>query len=256
MHIENGMFPLKAATAAVPEDMKMTRFALLAFAASAAIAGTSSAAVYLDSTNDISGAIGSQPHLDISSVEVTNTATDLLIKVSVAGDLQSTNWGKYMVGIDSVAGGDTAGNGWGRPISMSSGMDHWIAGWVDSIPAGAEFRSWTNPGWPLIKSTYSAPPNDLVAPTTTTNSVLYTIPLADLGLGNGSTFLFDVYSSGGGGGDGAVDALGNSAQSIGWWSDSYNSGSLVNSYTVVIPEPASLSLLGIGALASLRRRRA
>src|SRR6476659_232043 len=70
--------------------------------------------------------------LDITSVEVNNTATLLTFKINLVGNPVATDWGKYMIGIDSTAGGDTAGNGWGRPISMSSGMDFWLGSWADS----------------------------------------------------------------------------------------------------------------------------
>lgn len=97
------------------------------------------------------------PHLDISSVQVTNTATDLKFKINLVGDPVATDWGKYMVGIDSVVGGDTAGNGWGRPISMSSGMDYWLGSWVDS-GNGMEVRNWTGAAWNLYAATYQAIP--------------------------------------------------------------------------------------------------
>ena len=57
--------------------------------------------------------------LDISSVEVNNTLTDLIFKINLAGNPVATDWGKYMIGLDTTAGGDSAGNGWGRPINRS-----------------------------------------------------------------------------------------------------------------------------------------
>jgi hypothetical protein len=80
-----------------------------------------------------------------------------------------------------------------------------------------------------------------------------------LGLGIGDSFLFDAYTSGGGGGDGAVDALSANGLSIGDWGDSFNSpgDSGLRLYTI-IPEPMTLGMLGIGAVATglgCRRRR-
>ena len=221
---------------------------LVALAAVALWAMPALATVYTDTT----GEIISNSIIDISSVEVTNTATDLIVKINTVGDIVATDWGKYMVGIDSAPGGDTAGNGWARPISMSSGMDYWFGGWADS-GNGLELRNWTGSAWNLQSATYLPNP-DSITVSKTTNSITYTANFAGMGLAIGNTFQFDVYTSGGGSGDGAIDALGNPAQSIANWGDPYNSGSLVVSYTLV-PEPAALALLGMGAAMMLRRRR-
>ena len=218
------------------------------------------ATVYNDATGDtFTGAGGGI--LDIVSVEVANTATDLSFTFTLVGDVVATDWGKYMVGIDTGAGGDTASNGWARPISMNpAGMDYWLGSWVDS-GNGAEQYKWGGASWSLIEATYNAPPNNLISIAKTTNTVKVTVPLANLGLGVGSSFNFDAYTSGGGGGDSAVDALSSSTPSITDWPGPYNSpgDTGLRTYTVTaIPEPVTLGLLGIGALAiglGCRRRR-
>src|SRR4051812_49323614 len=103
--------------------------AALAVAAAVALvtASPARATTYTDTATDTF--TPTNPHLDISSVDVTNDATNLTIAITLAGDIQSVNWGKYCIGIDSVTGGRTAGNGWGRPINMSSGMDYWFGSW-------------------------------------------------------------------------------------------------------------------------------
>lgn len=205
------------------------------------------AANYLDATGEtINGGI-----LDITSVDVNNTATALTFKINLAGDPVTTDWGKYMIGIDSAAGGDPTGNGWGRPIGMSSGMDYFVAGWVD-WGNGAEVRNWNGAAWGL-QSTTSTPNPDALSISKDTSSVTFTFDFAGLGLSAGSTFTFDVYTSGGGT-DGAIDALGNPAQTIANWGDPYNSGANVLSYTIqVVPEPAAGALLGLGSLIFIRR---
>jgi hypothetical protein len=195
-----------------------------------------------DATNDISGAIGSQPHIDIASVQVLQDATNLIFKINLVGNPITTNWGKYMIGIDHTAGGDAAGNGWGRPIGMSTGMDAWIGSWVD-FGGGSELRRWdTNTNsWYLYAASYNA---NLASPVVTSSSVTLAVPFSYLGLVAQQTIKFDVYTSGGGGGDGAVDALSTSNPSIGWWTDYYNTGNNFISYSIV-PEPTTFLAWGL-----------
>jgi hypothetical protein len=230
----------------------MKSFMILSILALFACAtGATAGVLYTDTVGDVIVPGSPFPHIDIASVDVSNTATDLVFKINLAGDPVATDWGKYMVGIDSTAGGDPVGNGWGRPIGMSSGMDFWLGGWADS-GSGLELRNWNGTSWGLQAASYNAVP-PLATPTKTSSSYSVSVPLSYLGLGLGSTFLFDVYTSGGGGGDSAVDALGNPNPSISDWGNPYNSGNNVQSYTV-IPEPGTLTLIALSvALATIGR---
>lgn len=211
-------------------------------------AGTAPAAVYTDATGEQFNP--GETHLDISSVEVTNDLSNLQFEIGLVGNPTSPNWGKYMIGIDSVPGG-TSTNGWGRPISMT-GMDYWIGSWMDTTPPGAEVWQFGE-NWAKAGTTYGegAP---LVAPTTDGNAITLTVPLALLGLEPGETFTFDVYTSGGGGGDSAIDASSNPNRAASDWSVAYASGDNISTYQVV-PEPAALGVLALGGLALLARRR-
>ena len=189
--------------------------------------------------------------LDISSVEVNNTATDLIFKINLTGNPTATDWGKYLIAFDTTPGGDTTGDGWARPISMSSGMDYWVGSWADS-GNGAEVWKYTG-SWGLQSATYAANP-DSISFSKDGSSVTLDFKFAGLGLSTGSSFNFDVYTSGGGSGDSAVDALANPSQSISDWPNAYNSAGLVDTYTIVaVPEPAALTVLGLGSLLAWRR---
>ena len=207
------------------------------------------ATVYTDSTGDVIVPGSPFPHIDIAGMEITNDASNITFKFNLVGDPVATDWGKYMVIIDSAPGGDPVGNGWGRPISMASGADSWLGSWVDS-GNGLENRGWNGSSWQLNGATYMSTPG--MAISKNSNSVSLMLKFADLGLSIGSTFEFDAFTSGGGGGDGAVDSLGNPNPQIANWGD--HSEARSQRYTLV-PEPASFAMLGLGALVLIRRRR-
>ena len=211
--------------------------------------------VYTDSSGDIDAGISSgNGTLDILSVEVTHNATDVMFSLTLGGDVSTTDWGKFMIGIAGGGTGTTSGNGWSRPINLDSpigGMDFWIGSWVDG-GGGAQLWSYNGATWDLdTMSGWSF--------TGGAQSTLdYSVPLATLGLGEGDSFYFDVYSSGGGATDTAIDALSNPNVSVTSWNQTYTSYGLtgLSSYDIpAIPEPATLSLIALGALSALGLRR-
>jgi hypothetical protein len=232
------------------------------FSASAAtvllVAGSAFGATYTDATGEGYVPINF-PNLDISSVEINNTATDISFKINLVGNPIAVNWGQYNIGIDSIAGGATSGTvPPSRPITMSGGMDYWIRSW----DGGAESYHWdaTGPWWALDYATWNGS-GSIQVPFKTTSSVTLTTTLASLGLSAGNSFYFDVYTTGGNNGDSAVDALANPSPTVagaGDWVTPYDSGVNVLQYTVTaVPEPTTVVLGGFGlaALWLARRRR-
>jgi hypothetical protein len=217
---------------------------------------------YTDAANDIDpGLANAGGTLDILGMEVSNTATDIVFRLTVNGLVSgpgSTDWGKFMIGISTGSNaGDSGvnGNGWGRPINMSSasgGMNYWIGSWVDG-GGGAQRWAYSGTSWSEVAATYSTGFGGF---TFSGNQLTYTMSLASLGLSVGNTFFFDAYSSGGGGGDSAIDALANPNVSVTGWGGPYTSGGSnpIYSYTVV-PAPGAVALLGLAGLMARRRRR-
>ena len=208
---------------------------------------------YTDAANDIATGIATGGGtLDILGMEVSNTATDIVFRLTVNGNVGpgGTDWGKFMIGISTGGAPASNGNGWGRPINMnasSGGMNYWIGSWVDG-GGGAQLWNYADSNW--------SGPGALGGFAFSGSSITYTTSLSSLGLSLGSTFFFDAYSSGGGGGDGAIDALANPNVSVTAWGDSYTSGGSnpIYSYTVV-PAPGAVTLLGLAGLIARRRRR-
>jgi hypothetical protein len=231
---------------------------LLAASSVFALQGTTSP--YTDAIGDIDPGISTGAGtLDIVGMEVSNTLTDVIFKLTVNGNISSPDWGKFMIGISTgKTAGTTTGNGWGRPINLSSpigGMDHWVGSNVDS--GGAQLYSYNGTAW-----VGPASPVSFNLSAGTTSNITYTLSLASLGLSVSDTFYFDAYSSGGGGSDSAIDSLANPNVAVTSWGDTYTSsttgggGNGLNSYQVV-PEPSTylLSALGVLAIYFFARRR-
>lgn len=205
--------------------MKQKLLTITAAALLVALTPSSRAAFYTDTVGD---EFTGNPHLDITSVEVTNTFSDVIFKINLNGNPVAVDWGKYCMGIDTnPATGDTSanGNGWGRAISMTpNGMDFWVGTWVDG-GMGAQLFAYNGAAWSNIGG---------ASVSKTTNSVTITLALAQLGKTYGDSFDFDVYTTGGGGGDPAIDSLANPAQTVSSWSTPYATN-LVKTYTITVP---------------------
>lgn len=198
------------------------------------------AASYVDATGDISSNVSTGGGtLDIVSMEVAETATDLIFTLTVNGNITTTNWGNFMIGIaNQKSVGTQTGNGWGRPISMNAGggngMTHWIGSWVNN-GGGSQLWTYASASWsgPTALKAYSFT-------AAAQSTIQYTVTKASLGVTKDDTILFDAYSSGGGGTDSAVDALSNPNIAITTWSQTYTSQApTISSYKISVAPPVT-----------------
>jgi hypothetical protein len=217
--------------------MKSTRFATLCVALGLAsfLNSKSFADTYTDGSGETINSAGGT--IDFIGAEVTHDATDVTFKLTVNGNISTTDWGKFLIGIANgkggASGGTKTGNGWGRPINLDAGanggMTHWIGSWVDG-GGGSQLWQYSGTSW-----SQSGSANHTFTPGAT--SVLqFKVSRATLGVTTGDTIYFDAYSSGGGGGDSAIDALAKSSQSVANWGDTYTSAAPnLYSYTLTAP---------------------
>jgi hypothetical protein len=185
----------------------MTRIAISVAAALVLSAGAS-AAVYPDPVGDIAVP---NPNIDLALVTVTNSATDLSLSIQLNDNLATTDWGKYLVFIDTNGGASgRSDNPWGRAINTGGRLnDFFVGSWIDS-GGGAQLwqdtGSWSNVGAPTVDLSQAA-----------SGIVTYTIPLASLGLSVGNTFFFDIATTGGGTNDPGIDHLSQAGQATPGW---------------------------------------
>jgi hypothetical protein len=168
---------------------------------------------YPDAVGEVVVPNGPHPHLDITSVEVAaDTGTNqITFKIFVEGDPTNPDWGNYMIAIKSDAEGAATGTGWGvRPINFPAGMTHWIG----TTNAGGQIYAY---GTTWTQTVSVIPVKDSAL-----RSITVTVPFSALALDAGEVFPFDVYSSGGGPTDSAVDALSAPESSILNWSDTFD----------------------------------
>lgn len=197
--------------------------------------------IYADAVGDISTNIaGGNPGggtLDIIKMEVSDTTTDVIFNLTVNGNVTTTDWGNFMIGIANLkAAGSKTNNGWApRPIFMdaspTNGMTHWIGSWV-SGSGGSQFWNYNGTTW---SNTGGLPAYTFSPNTNGTSTISYTVSKAGLGTTNlGDMISFDAYSSGGPAPDGAIDALSNPNATVTSWSGSYTSGGTnpISQYTL------------------------
>ncbi|MGO8836750.1 MAG: PEP-CTERM sorting domain-containing protein [Limisphaerales bacterium] len=201
----------------------------------------------------------------ISSVVVNNDASTISFTINSTQPMAS--WIFYAIEIQNIGGpvGDTGLiNPWGEHVGISTGENALINTWGSGATPGI----YSGGSWTMGSGV------SYVAGGTGSTFATITLPLSSLGLSLGSSFYFDVVSSyaspGGQSAYGALDNTGWPAESDSSWqpwlgSNYYDSatdpagtifGTSATEYTIVaVPEPATLALLGGGAILLMAVRR-
>ena len=166
--------------------MNSTRFATLcvALGLAAFLTLNSHAAVYNDASNDLFD--NGFDNLDITSIEVTNSATTITFKVTTRG---FQNWTKYMIWLDTPSKANAASNnhGWGRTrinLASGEGADFFIGSWVDAPSGNAQVWEYN--------STWNQHSSSPLSNTVSGNTVSFNVPLNTLGLSAGNVIRFEA----------------------------------------------------------------
>ena len=179
---------------------------------------------YTDALNDITGPEAAAPfstnppgYVDLASVTITSTTTNNIIfaiNVNPSADLTQTNqeFANYEIGIQipgqGANGSPLVFDPFGDFIGISTGMNYWIGAFPGGAGGAAVYSSDSAGDYTQVGATHPV----TVAP----NTLTVTVPLADVGLTNGSSFYFDVWTTfGNPGGQGAYDALDNATYASG-----------------------------------------
>jgi hypothetical protein len=233
---------------------------------------------------------------DISSATISNDANNLYITLNInpAGNMATGGGFNYIIGITSgnpSAGGDTSanatthGNAYGRSISFDSsfgGMQDFVgifgAGGAGSVASpytsyGFNDYAWNTNGvsltWSKINTVASGQPLSDQPSTSIPNAINLTIPLSDFAAGfaltAGTTFDFDICSTGTSGNQTAYDSLANQSvvqpgvppgtSGSGYSSTYQYNATVLDQYTIAVPEPATIVLVITGLLGALTMRR-
>ena len=287
MNISHKIFGINAGMAVSTRK----HFSMLAVRGISVYAGTcgtiyqsgGSGTTYTDALGDHQGSANLLR--DISSATIANDANNLYITLMInpAGNIATGGSFNYVIGITSGSGGDTSANGtthgnpYGRSISFDSsfgGMTDFIgifgAGGAGSVASpftsyGFNDYAWNTNGtsltWSKINQVASGMPISMGPGSTTNNAITVTVPMSDFAvnfnLTPGTTFNFDIASTGTSGTQTAYDSLVVQTNIQATYSSTaqYNA-TVLDQYTITaVPEPTTLAMASLSGLSLLLFRR-
>ncbi len=217
---------------------------ILARCIAAVAAGPAFGTVYGDAEGDI--ATGN-PNLDITAMEITDNGTDLVVRMTVSS--LDSDWGKYLFFVDGWEGGSGDNdNPWGRDIAGLGGMDIFVGAWIDCV-GGTLGYEYGDGGWgelPFAVSVWV----DWESDTIQWNFYDLVAGLSSVGI---TGFDFEAATTGGNGGDPAIDLIGLEGIQPGWGQGSTSIDRLHYDFST-IPAPSAVALLGLAGLGRRRRR--
>ncbi|MCI0728533.1 MAG: Ig-like domain-containing protein [Chloroflexi bacterium] len=158
--------------------------------------------------SDPAGDGNGNANMDLLDLYVAEDASNFYVAFTANADLGATNWGKYMLYVDTTNDGDGAtGDAWGRNVVVNNPHkpEYSINSWLDAAPYGTEdIQLWAwNQGTTSWSNTGTVGAAALGAGSTSV--IEWQIAKSDLG--NPSTIWLEVWNTGGGGGDNAQDTI-------------------------------------------------
>ncbi|NUM48685.1 MAG: hypothetical protein HUU38_28590, partial [Anaerolineales bacterium] len=185
--------------------------------------------------------------MDLLDLYVTDDADNYYVAFTVNENFASTNWGKYILYIDTTNDPNGAtSDAWGRNVIVADPHkpEFSLNTYVDAQPYGPEdiqFWGW-NQGTTSWNSLGAIPAAALG--TGVPSIVEWQIAKADLG--NPTSIWLEVYSTGGGGGDNAQDTINDPAND--WNATNWSSqATLLNSTEYPAPPPPPTGICTSGA---------
>ncbi len=190
-------------------------------------------------------------HLDLGRLYVCNDVDYWYFAFEADDDVLATNWGKYMIEIDTT--NDAAGatvDAWGRNVVISDphkpefSLRSWVDGGGAYSAAKTQVWAWDGASW----STDGALDDAAVAEGTTS---VFEWKVAKTRIGSPSTIWCEVFTTAGGGGDNAQDTSNDPADD--WNATDWTTTAVLANSTEVaetsgsdVTPPTLVSVTGIG----------
>lgn len=151
-------------------------------------------------------------NLDLLDLYVTDDADYFYFAYSINADIAATNWGKYLMYVDTTgdANGATS-DAWGRNVVVADPHkpEYSINSWLDAPPYGTEdIQLWA---WDQGSTSWSNPGTIEAAALGAGAVSVIEWQVAKAALGNPETIWIEVWDTGGGGGDNAQDTINDPA---------------------------------------------